>query len=425
MTTGSMVWTSLVPADTVVERGRIAVGARGHRIRYADGSERLCATSGLWNAPLGYGNDAVAEAVARSLRDASYLSLFRTRHAYADAAAGALLDVAGAPYRRVIFSTSGGAANDAVMKLVRQDAAQRGDGTRTIVVGLRGSYHGTMYGSHALSGDDLLQGLYGLDRRAVRHVRHDDGGEELAALLRRDGARVAAVVVEPVLGSGARVVDDAFVERLIGWRDEFGFVLVADEVATGFGRTGEMFASGRWPEPPDLLVLSKALTNGTMGAAAILVGERIATAFVRGGWTFVHGETQAGTPPVAAAILAVLDELDRIDVEATTRALGADIAALARALVADGLVADVTGAGCFIALGLRGPDGEELDPAGVRDVVAAVHDGGAVVQPGPGCVQLIPAYGFDAAEIAELDAALRSGLRAVRVRAAEPLGGGR
>ena len=139
-------------------------------------------------------------------------------------------------------------------------------------MGLKGSYHGTMYGSHALSGDDLLQSVYSVDRRSVRHVSHSDDGEELEALLKREDSRVASVVVEPVLGSGAHPLSDAFISRILDLREEYGFLIVADEVATGFGRTGTMFATDEWAAPPDVLVLSKALTNGATGAAALLVG---------------------------------------------------------------------------------------------------------------------------------------------------------
>lgn len=413
------LWTSMLPADTAFPPDRVAVGASGHRISYADGSQRLCATSGLWNVPLGFGNPAVTDAVSRATHDASYLSLFRAPHRYAEDAAEALLALAGADrYTRVIFSTSGGAANDAAMKLARQFWAQQGAGARSLVVGLRGSYHGTMYGSHGLSGDDLLQSVYGVDRRTVRHVSHADDGEELAALLDREGPRVASVVVEPVLGSGAHALSAAFLSRLLDLRERHGFLLVADEVATGFGRTGAMFATDRWAAAPDILLLSKALTNGAMGAAALLVGPRIASAYARGGWTFVHGETQAGTPACAAAVLAVIEELRRIDVEATTRVLATALHRLAGEWQEDGVVTEVTGRGCFVGLGLRHPDGTPLSGTDVLDAVAAIADNGVVVHPGPSSIQLIPAYGFTAAELAQTDRAVRAGLALVREAAA-------
>lgn len=405
------LWTSMLPADATFTRDRVAIGASGHRVEFADGSTRLCATSGLWNVPLGYGNSAVAEAVGRATRDASYLSLFRAPHRYAEAAAEALIELANpSRYDRVIFSTSGGAANDAAMKLARQYWVQRAGGSRSLVVGLRGSYHGTMYGSHALSGDDLLQSAYSVDRRSVRHVSHADDGEELETLLQREGSRVASVVVEPVLGTGAHALSDAFVHRLLALREEYGFLLVADEVATGFGRTGTMLATDRWASAPDVLILSKALTNGTMGAAALLVGARVASEFVRGGWTFVHGETQAGTPACAAAIIAVIDELHRIDVEATTQALGAELLDLATAWVSDGVVGDITGSGCFLGVGLRHRDESPLSGAEVLQVVSTIAENGVLVQPGPSSIELIPAYGFTSAELLEVDAAVRAGL---------------
>lgn len=405
------LWTSMLPADTSFTPDRIAVSAAGHRVAFADGSTRLCATSGLWNVPLGYGNPVVGEAVARATHDASYLSLFRAPHRYAQDAADALIELASASrYERVIFSTSGGAANDAAMKLTRQYWSQAGGGARSLVVGLTGSYHGTMYGSHALSGDDLLQSAYAVDRRSVRHVSHRDEGEELETLLRREGSRVASVVVEPVLGTGAHALSDAFVDRLLALREEYGFLLVADEVATGFGRTGTLFATDRWAAAPDVLILSKALTNGAMGAAALLVGARVASAFVRGGWTLVHGETQAGTPACAAAVLAVIQELRRIDVETITQALEADLRRLTTAWQADGVVTEVTGRGCFVGLGLRHQDGGPLSGAEVLHVVSAVAEHGVLVHPGPSAVELIPAYGFTALELLEVDSAVRAGV---------------
>ncbi|WP_144874143.1 daptide-type RiPP biosynthesis aminotransferase [Microbacterium sp. 1.5R] len=419
MTRPPALWVSMLPADTVFSPDQTAVAATGHRIEYADGSTRLCATSGLWNVPLGYGNPAVADAVSRASRDASYLTLFRTPHRYAEVAAERLLEVVDpAGYSRVIFSTSGGAANDAAMKLARQYWSQSGAASRNVIVGLKGSYHGTMYGSHALSGDDLAQAAYAVDRRAVRHVAHTDEGEELETLLRREGSRIAAVVVEPVLGSGARPLTEAFVSRLLALREEFGFLVVADEVATGFGRTGRMFASDGWAAAPDLLVLSKALTNGAAGASALLVGHRVATQFARGGWTFVHGETQAGTPVCAAAIVAVLDELERIDVLSTVNALAVELRARADSLQADGLVAGVSGRGCFLGLDLRASDGEALTGAEVLDVVSAIADNGVRVQPGPSGIALIPAYGFTTDDLAEMEAGVRAGLAQARTAAA-------
>lgn len=422
------VWPALSSADPDIPPDRVAVAAHGHLIRYADGSTRLCATSGLWNVPLGYGHEGIADAVTAALREASYLTLFRGVHRPAQDAADALLDLAGRhSYRRVIFSTSGGAANDAAMKLARQYQIERAESARTVIVGLRGSYHGTMYGSHALSGDALAQGAYALDRRAVRHVDHADGGAQLVSLVQREGARIAAVVLEPVLGTGAFPLDPDFVETVLDLRDEHGFLVVADEVATGFGRTGPLFASSTWSRSPDVLILSKALTNGALGAAALLVGARVASEFRHRRTTFVHGETQAGTPGVAAAIVTVADEFRRAATVDAIEAVARGVRQLAERLVRDGWGAEVRGRGAFLALALRDPSGpfahgapssSRLPARRVADVVRAIADAGAVVHPGIDGIQLIPAYGLDARELGQLDSAIRAGLAQVAERAA-------
>ena len=155
-----------------------------------------------------------------------------------------------------------------------------------------------------------------------------------------------------------------------------------------------------------------------MGAAALLVGDRVATAYARGGWTFVHGETQAGTPACAAAVLAVIDGRRRIDVEATAQALATALHRLTRSWQDDGIVTDATGSGCFVGLGLRRPDDSPLSGTEVLEVVSAISDSGVVVHPGPSSFQLIPGYGFSPAELAETDRAVRAGLARVRAAAA-------
>ena len=109
-----------------------------------------------------------------------------------------------------------------------------------------------------------------------------------------------------MLGSGAIAVAPAVLVEAGRLADEHGFLLVADEVATGFHRTGPLTASGGWERGPDVLVLSKGLTNGTSAAATLLVAHAVCDEFDRHDSVFVHGETQAGSPPSAAAIVATL-----------------------------------------------------------------------------------------------------------------------
>lgn len=412
-TTRQALWPSLLPYEQWGDDSRCASRASGVRIHFANGSELLCGTSGLWNVNLGYGNTAIALAGAQALADASYLrlSVFRFENDYARAAASALVDAAGSDrYSRVLFSTSGGAANDLVMKPVRHWHALRRQPQRKLVVGLRGSYHGLTYGSFGLTGEDLGQQIYGVDQRLVRHIAPNDV-TELENLLSRQGKLIAAIVVEPVLGSGTIELTEDYLQALFRLREQFGFLLVADEVATGFGRTGPLFASGDWPEQPDVLVASKGLTNGTAAAAAVLVAPAVAGDFERTGVMLTHGETQAGTPVACAAMLATLQEFDRLDALTAGGRLGAQLDVALRRLMADYPdVAATPGRGAFRSIRLAGPDGSAIAQDRVPDLVAAVRQEGVIVHPGVAGVQLIPALTYSDADLAELFGGLRRGL---------------
>ncbi|QKW08015.1 aspartate aminotransferase family protein [Streptomyces sp. NA04227] len=412
------LWPSLLPPERQGADELCAVSADGVRVRFADGRELLCGTSGLWNTNIGYGNPVVAEAVARAVREGSYLSVFRYENTYAREASRVLTELAGADhFGRVLWSTSGGAANDLVMKLARMYHALRGEPRRKLVVGLRGSYHGLTYGSFALTGEDLGQGVYGVDQRLIRHVAPNDP-EELTTLLARQGGQVAAVVVEPVLGSGAVPLTPEFTEALLRLREEHGFLLVADEVATGFGRTGSFFASQQWPGRPDLVVASKGLTNGTMAAAAVLVAHHVAEAVHRSGAVLTHGETQAGTPTTCAAVLATVEEMRRLDAVARGRRLAEQLDAhLARLTAEVPSVTGTTGLGCFRSVRLATADGEPLPQAEVPELIAAIRTAGAIVHPGPHGIQLIPALTYTEAELTELLDCVRAGIAAHTGRA--------
>ncbi len=404
------LWVPLVTQHSFDEASYTAVSADGVHVTFEDGRQRICAKSGLWNTNLGYGNQQIAAAIAKELRTASYLPLFRTSHGKAVEASRVLLSLPAHDFQRVVFSTSGGAANDAAMKLARQYFVLDGQPERKLIVGLSGSYHGLTYGSQALSGDELGQSMYGVDRRNIRHIRFDDDGAELTRLMHREGHRIAAVIMEPVLGSGAELVPDAFIEEVIKHRDQHGFVLVADEVATGFGRVNGWFASDAWPQQPDIIVTSKGLTNGTSACAALLVAQRVTQRFDTTESVFVHGETQAGTPATCAAILSTIAEMKRLDHLTLNEQVAEGLGKLMEELQRVPGVGNSTGRGCMRGLKLHSRNGMPLSSEGVLDVVRSIHQAGAIVQPGPGRIQLLPALTYTEENFEELRTAMEAGL---------------
>lgn len=412
------LWELLSAPSSWGSPERTAVRAAGTRVLYGDGQWRLCATSGLWNVNLGYNNRRITDAITASLQETAYFSLFRGAHRSAVQAAGALVDLAGPErYRRVAFTTSGGSANDMVMKIARQYWALARQFRRRVIVGFAGSYHGLMFGSHALSGMRLAQSYYSVDRTLIRHVRHDDP-QELTDLLAREGADIAAVVLEPVLGTGAFEVPDTMLDTLQQLRQQYGFLLVADEVATGFGRTGPYFASSRWSAPPDIMLMSKGLTNGTCSVAAVLVSHAICAAFERHDALLTHAETQAGTPATCAAILATIAEMERLDALRNGVAVAARLDGILADLAKIPIVASGGGAGCFRSVRLS-RDGQPLTDAMVTGIVERVRQAGVVVSAGPSCLQLTPALVYSDEDVEELATVLREVLVEV---AAEPSG---
>lgn len=411
------LWPGMTRADFVQNDELCAVGAQGVRIRYADGTDRLDATSGLWNVPLGYGNSAILSGVTSALREASYLSNYRVENSYARQAAQALLEIANpAPsvYRRVAFATSGASANDMALKVVRQYHSLRNEGQRNGIVALDGCWHGLTFGAFALTSDSLGQRMYGADRRLVLHTP-PNRVEELTRLFNEYGSRIGGIFVEPVIGTGTVTLDEAFIGSILEQRRTHGTLIIADEVATGFGRTGRFFASHSWPEPPDILVASKGLTNGSMAGAAVLMGSRVATVFEETGATLAHGETQAGTPVTCAAIMATIGEFGRLDAIARAQQLGELLESELRDLVDDEpLALGLTGVGCMRSIQLRNSGGESLEAREVESLTSHIRSAGVNVHGAPSAISILPALVYGTADVKELMIAVRSGMASYR-----------
>lgn len=329
-----MLWENLLAPSDMGRPDRCVTDARGCEVEFADGTRAICLSSGLWNVNFGYGNETVAAEIAHVLGAGHYASLFRYTHPRAHQVASELLDRVGWPGGALVFSTSGSALNDTIVKLARHWAHLQGRGPARTVLTAQGSYHGMTLNSMQLSGDELNQALYGARSNQHVHLPADDpdAWEQFFALR---GPTVSLVLLEPILGTGAHHVAPEVLDVIFRARQEHGFLLAADEVATGFYRVGALAASSRWAQPPDILGFSKGLTNGTAASAALVMSPRVADPFRSQDSMFVHGETQAGSPVASAAILGVLKFIDSIDIHHTytslARRVGEDLDALAGA----------------------------------------------------------------------------------------------
>ncbi|MDO5034453.1 MAG: aminotransferase class III-fold pyridoxal phosphate-dependent enzyme [Actinomycetaceae bacterium] len=412
-----MLWEALLEPSKMGEPARQIVGVNGYELAFGDGKQALCLTSGLWNVNFGYANPFVARRIERTVRGLHYATLFRHSHPDAQEAAGKILHAVGWQDGALLFSTSGSALNDMIVKLALHHNALAGRARAKTVVSVAGSYHGMTLNSMQLSGDQLNQVLYGANSPRYVHLPADDP-EKWRAFFKSRGAAVALVVVEPLLGTGAYPVSDEVLAAIFEARREHGFLVAADEVAVGYYRLGTFAASQQWEEEPDLIGFSKALTNGTEGASALAVSAQVANRFIEADSMFVHGETQAGSPMATAAILGVFDFLESVDIDQTYARLAKEVEAdLSR--IATQFGCERRGRGLFQFLGAPADFVGELaeyPPLWLHDFFL---ERGVSVQPSEAGIQIIPALTMPIATWKEAAQRIEEGMRALSQRSAK------
>jgi adenosylmethionine-8-amino-7-oxononanoate aminotransferase len=391
--TCSAVQFLVAPSD-YISLDQMPVAAQGVRVRYADGHEALCGTSGVWNVSLGYGDRAIATAIHQAAEEASFLGQFRGTNRYAEEAAAALLELPAWKFSRVLFSTSGSAAVDAAIKIAYLTATLRQAPHQHIMVSFRGSYHGMTLAAMGVAGQDIGQRFLRVRQSDTRLIDYNDA-VGVRSFIESFGDRIAGFIIEPVLGSGTLPISPDVISIILTERNRYGYVVIADEVATGFGRTGPMFASDRWPEAPDVLIVSKALTNGTMAASGILLSPQLTELQKEFNMPIFHAETQAGSSIASAAITATIKEYKRLEVlqrsEKVTEMLDLWLRHMAK--VMPGAVSH--GQGCFRSLHLRDDEGCELTSVEITKLVESSRRAGATIYPGPSAIQFIPALIYE------------------------------
>lgn len=381
-----MLWEYLVPPSEMGRVQRCAIAARDSTVYFKDGSSGICLTSGLWNVNFGYGNDYVTRSIIKVLESGHYLSMFRQSHQLAVDVTKRFLKKLGWGDGSIVFSTSGSALNDVIVKLARQYSSLTERKQARAVVSLRGSYHGMTLNSMGISGDSLGQALYGAYSFGNALLPPDDSAAWHNFFQRR-GETIALVIVEPLLGTGVIEPDQAVLREIFEARRKYGFLLAADEVATGFYRLGRYAASQDWAEEPDLIGFSKALTNGAVASSMLAISDQVSRCFVDNDALFIHAETQGGSPIAAAATQGVFDYIDSVQIGSLYQVLcdcvEADLDAVSRRL---GLIH--RGRGLFHYLGWSlGQNTRSQNPLEMIDFFKSK---GVVVHPSHRGIQIVP-----------------------------------
>ncbi|PKP84550.1 MAG: aspartate aminotransferase family protein [Alphaproteobacteria bacterium HGW-Alphaproteobacteria-2] len=370
---------------------RIITRARGVWLTDSDGNEMLDAMAGLWCVNIGYGRKELAQAAARQMEELPYYNtFFRTSHPPVIALAKRLAELAPGDLNHVFFAGSGSEANDTNIRLVRSYWAAKGKPMKRIIIGRKNGYHGSTMGAASLGGMRAMHRQGGLPLPDMAHIDqpywYGEGagmdpaefGRQRARALEREIAwlgvdNVAAFIAEPIQGAGGVVIPpETYWPEIQRICDEHEILLIADEVITGFGRTGQWFGSQTYQIRPHIMTIAKGLTSGYVPMGASIVCDEVAGTINAMG-EFYHGYTYSGHPVAAAVALENLRILEDEGIVDHAREVAAPRLAARWAELADHpLVGEARTMGMLGALELtpdkarRAPFAAEVGTVGLR-----------------------------------------------------------
>ena len=296
------------------------VEAEGVWLKLSDGRRVMDGIASWWTSLHGHCHPAIVEAIRAQAGELDHVLLAGVTHPKAVEVAERLVALAPSGLSRVFYSECGSAAVEIALKLAFQFHAQMGQPQRRRFIGLKQAYHGdTLLAMSVSDPADYHRHFAPMLYPHVSRVsnRSIEGPDGLAAALEQFGHETAAVIVEPIIqgAGGMRIQPEGFLRDVARLTREHGALLIADEVMTGFGRTGSMFAVQREAVVPDLMCVAKGLTGGALPLAATLASESLFAGFASSRWerAFTHGHTYTGNPITCAAAAASLKLLETGD----------------------------------------------------------------------------------------------------------------
>ena len=386
------------------------VKAEGVRVFDTNGRSYIDALGSLWYNQIGYSRPEMVKAITDQLNTLPVYNNFAPFGTVAaEAAAERIASVSPLEDPRVFLCCSGSEAVDSAMKIARLIPQLSGDSERQIIVRRTRGYHGVNMGGTSAQGiapnrenwGDLLPHMAEID---------PDDIESAARLFAESGSKIAAVISEPIQGAGGVFPPtDGYLERLRDLCDAHGALLIFDEVISGFGRTGNWFATETYGVKPDLITFAKGVTSGYQPMGGVIVGRKVANILESDPeFLFRHGYTYSGHPAACAAAVENINIIDREGLVERANHVGARLSAGLNSLVGDGDGRLVRGVGAIWAMELP----EETDYARSTAIRDTMLDLGVIARPIGECIAFCPPLIIEDADIDQCVDALAQAIQA-------------
>ena len=434
MTDLDAYWMPFTANRAFKKNPRILSSAKGRYYRDTQGRELLDGFSGLWTTGLGHCHPDIVAAVQKQVATLDYALAFQAGHERVFELANELVKIAPSGMSRVFFTNSGSESVDTALKIALAYHRARGEGTRTRFIGRERGYHGVNFGGTSLGGMPANRKAFSSAMLpGTVHIRHTHSPADMAfsrgqpgwgahladdlerQILLHDPANVAALIVEPVSGSGGVLVPPVgYLERLREICIRYGVLLILDEVITAFGRIGHAFGAQRFNIAPDMITVAKGLTNGVVPMGAVLARDEIYQSLMQGPEETIelfHGYTYSGHPLAVAAGLATLSVYQRDNIFAATSAREAFFERSLHSLRGEPNVTDIRNIGLMGAVDIAPRPG--APGARGMDVFLRCWQEGVVIRATGDTVVFSPIFDTTDAEFERIFSTVRKALQSL------------